>query len=170
MSRKLTGVVLGCVLGLAFFAVAPNMRASEEDQATQLTFHQAVELPGNVVLPAGTYWFVLPTNVLTNHDVVQVMDADRTNVIATMKTARVERFRSTDDTQLTLAEASGRRPMALMTWYYPSSLQGHEFVYSTPVRNRLSEDRSITVIANQSPLVTGSQSASIPSSRHPSGN
>src|ERR1700739_4294781 len=60
---------------LAFLIMLPVVRASEEDQATKLTFNKAVQIPGRV-LPAGTYWFVLlETN--TTPKVVQVYNSDR---------------------------------------------------------------------------------------------
>jgi len=53
--RKL--VILATVL--AFLTTLPVARASDQDQASKLTFNKAVQIPGRV-LPAGTYWFVLP--------------------------------------------------------------------------------------------------------------
>ncbi len=42
-------------VGLALaFLMLPVTRASEEDQATKLTFSESVQIPGRV-LPAGTY-------------------------------------------------------------------------------------------------------------------
>ena len=44
---------------LAFLMVLPAARADQANQATKVTFNQAVQIPGRV-LPAGTYWFTLP--------------------------------------------------------------------------------------------------------------
>jgi len=63
MNRKALGTIIGCVLALALVAFVPHARADERDQAPQLTFNEPVELPGNHVLPAGTYWFVAPDSV-----------------------------------------------------------------------------------------------------------
>ena len=38
---------------LAFLAMLPVTRASEQDQATEVTFDRAIQIPGRV-LPAGT--------------------------------------------------------------------------------------------------------------------
>jgi hypothetical protein len=48
------------VLGLALASLMgfPNAHASETDEATKLTFGEAVQIPGRV-LPAGTYLFVV---------------------------------------------------------------------------------------------------------------
>ena len=45
-------------LALAFVMMLPSARASERDQATEITFNQSVQIPGRV-LPAGTFWFVV---------------------------------------------------------------------------------------------------------------
>ena len=57
ISRKVFAVL---VLALASTVTAlSNARASEWDQATKVTFKQSIQIPGKV-LPAGTYWFVIP--------------------------------------------------------------------------------------------------------------
>ena len=53
--------------------------ADEWDQATKLTFSEAVEVPGQI-LPAGTYWFTLADND-SDRNIVQVWDADRTHLL-----------------------------------------------------------------------------------------
>jgi hypothetical protein len=61
MINRKAFVVLG--LALASLLVLSDAHASEIDQATKLTFSQSVQIPGQV-LPAGTYWFVVPTRML----------------------------------------------------------------------------------------------------------
>src|ERR1700722_566311 len=46
---------------LAFLTTLPVARASDQDQASKLTFNKAVQIPGRV-LPAGTYWFIQAGN------------------------------------------------------------------------------------------------------------
>ncbi len=74
---------------LAFLIMLPVARASEQDQATKLTFSKAVQVPGRV-LPAGTYWFtIVETNTTPN--IVQIFNADRSTLYATILTVNAER-------------------------------------------------------------------------------
>ena len=148
MTRKALGTLLGSVLAFALFA-APSTRADDIDQATQLTFNRAVQIPGNTMLPAGTYWFTV-LNSTDNH-VVQISNEDKTQVVATLPTIDTQRAKATNDAQVTFAEMSDTQPIALVSWFYPDRLIGHEFAYSNQLANRLAEGNKITVDA-QPPL------------------
>jgi hypothetical protein len=54
------------LLVLGFLTALPAARADESNQATKVTFSQPIQIPGRV-LPAGTYWFMLPESD-TEHD------------------------------------------------------------------------------------------------------
>jgi len=71
--------VLG--LALASLIVLPHAHASDFDEATKVTFSQAVQIPGRV-LPAGTYWFMSDTVP----GVVRVFNQDRSKCYATLQT------------------------------------------------------------------------------------
>jgi hypothetical protein len=123
--RKL--IILATVL--AFLITLPVARASEQDQATKLTFNKAVQIPGRI-LPAGTYWFVLAeTNTAPN--VVRIFNSDRSTLYATILTINAERSNPTDNTAITFAEGESMQPEKIVTWYYPGFSSGHEFVYPT---------------------------------------
>jgi hypothetical protein len=71
------------VLGLALASLIgfSSTHASELDRATQLTFSQSVQIPGQV-LPAGTYWLALdPT---PGSHVVRIFSQDRLTLYATL--------------------------------------------------------------------------------------
>jgi hypothetical protein len=152
MSRKVLHTI--CGLGLLFTLVvfAPAARASDWDQATQLTFNRPVDIPGHVALGAGTYWFTVPQGI-NAPNVVHIFNADRTKLIATVETIPTIAPKDTDDTELTFAEQSQRQPMALISWFYPGRAAGHEFLYSPREEARLSENEQITVIAQPASLV-----------------
>lgn len=152
MNRKALGTIIGCVLALALVAFVPHARADERDEASQLTFNQPVELPGNHVLQAGTYWFVAPDSV-TDGQTVQVFNGDRTELLATMETTSTERPDITTGTQLTFGRVSNR-PLMLVSWFYPGEKIGHQFVYSAQLESRLSESNQITVTARSSSAVS----------------
>jgi hypothetical protein len=153
MIRKALGTVIGGVLALALVAFVPNAKADASNKATRLTFNQPVELPDNVVLPAGTYWFLAPLT-LNEGQIVQVFNADRTQLLDTIQTISTDRPNATSNTQLTFGKISNKQPVMLMSWYYPGDTIGHEFLYSPKRESQLSEGRQITVMARSGSAVS----------------
>jgi hypothetical protein len=147
MTRRILGLAFGVLLGFSLLAGVPVLRADDANQATQFTFNRPVEIPGNVVLPAGTYWFLIPNDVATPN-IVYIFNADRTQLYTTLQTIPTTRATTSDDSELTFAEQSPKQPMALMSWFYPDRLSGHEFIYSPREESRFSESRQITVMAH----------------------
>jgi hypothetical protein len=98
---------------LAFLMVLPAARADEGDQATKVTFSQAVQIPGRV-LPAGTYWFVLPEDV-NEHDQVRIFNSDRTILYAAVFTNNAQRAQTTDHSAFTFAERESAQPQAIVS-------------------------------------------------------
>jgi hypothetical protein len=92
-----------------------------------LTFGQAVQLPG-VSLPPGTYVFKVPD--FNYRHVVQVFNADETEILATIIGISSERQYGSDRTVLRFGESSRDLPEPLRTWFYPQHKTGTEFIYS----------------------------------------
>jgi hypothetical protein len=132
------------VFSLAFLIVLPA-RADQGDQATKVTFNQAVQIPGRV-LPAGTYWFVLPENI-NEHYQVRIFNSDRTTLCAIVYTNNIERQQTTGHTAFTFAERGSAQPQALVTWFYPGRTTGHVFRYPKQVQQELAKDKHDTVVA-----------------------
>jgi hypothetical protein len=147
MTRKMFISIFGIMLASLLAIIAPAARADAGDQATQLTFNQPVQIPGNSVLPAGTYWFVLYDSAGGNLDTVQIFSADRNQVIATIMTVPTMQMTPPDQTELTFAQQSRNRPVALISWFYPGFTQGHEFVYSDFEEAQISEGPQFTLTA-----------------------
>ena len=154
MTRKTFEILSGAILAFALVALVPSARADELNQATQLTFNQPVALPGNVVLPTGTYWFVL-ADPMTAPSVVQVFDVNRMHLVTTFMAIPTIRTTSTNHSQLTIAEQSRKQPIALLDWYYPGRMTGHELLYSPRTEARLSEEPQITLQAKPAPQING---------------
>jgi hypothetical protein len=133
------------MLLLAFSMVLPAARADEGNQATKVTFSQAVQVPGHV-LPAGTYWFMLPENV-TEHDQVRIYNSDRTIFFGTILTITAERLQPTDKTAFTVAQRDPAQPQVVVTWFYPGDTIGHEFLYPKQVSKELAKAKQVTVVA-----------------------
>ena len=130
---------------LAFLVVLPAARADQANQATKVTFNQAVQIPGRV-LPAGTYWFTLPEDA-NEHYEVRIFNADRTMLCATVFTNDAQRIQPTEHSAFTFAERGSSQPQAIVTWFYPGSTRGHEFLYPKQVQQELAKDKHDTVVA-----------------------
>ena len=126
--------------------IALQARASEWDQATEVIFSNAVEVPGTVLQP-GTYWFVL-ANSDSDRDMVQIFSADRTRLYATLNTVPKERREITTETAFTFAERRADKPEAILTWFYPGNTTGHEFLYSRNEEKELATDTHDTVVSS----------------------
>ena len=127
--------------------IAVPARASEWDQATKVTFSEAVEIPGAVLQP-GTYWFVL-ANSDSDRDIVQIFSADWTKVYATLNTVSNERTKITSETAFTFAERPVDKPEAILTWFYPGHSSGHEFLYSRNEEKELASDPHETIVSSE---------------------
>jgi hypothetical protein len=139
--------VLASVVALVI--MLPVARADESNHATKVTFNQPVKIPGRD-LPAGTYWFVLPDDI-TQHHWVTIYNSDRTIFYATLVTIDAERPRPTDNTAFTFAKRGFAQPEAIVSWFYPDSTTGHEFLYPKQVQKELVNDKQVTVIAATNP-------------------
>ena len=137
MINRKVFVVFG--LALASLLVFSNAQASDLDQATKLTFSQSVQIPGQV-LPAGTYWF----EVLTQNS-VRVYNSDRSKLIATLLTNSAEVLTPSDKTTVTFADRGSMQPEAIVTWFYPGRLEGHQFVYSKQDQREIAQATLHTV-------------------------
>jgi len=144
--KAITFMIAFVVAFVLFFEVSAH--ADMSDQATQITFSQPVQIPGQV-LPAGTYWFLL-ANISEQQDVVQIYNSDRSKLYATLETATIERQQATGDTVVKLAQQESSKPEALVAWFYPGETTGHEFLYPKDQEKQLSQDSQQTVVATPS--------------------
>lgn len=137
-------IAIGMIVAFTlFFELAAH--ADEGDQATEITFNQPIQVPGQV-LPAGTYLFKLANTDDLN--VVQIFSSDRTHLYATLETVPSESQQVPNDTTVTLVEQGAGKPDALLTWFCPGNEVGHEFVYSTQLEKQMAHDQQQKVVAN----------------------
>ena len=145
-TRKAIAFTIAFVVALVlFFEVSAH--AEQRDQATEITFSQPVQIPGQV-LSAGTYWFLL-ANISEQEDVVQIFNSDRSTLYATLETASIER-QEADGTEVKLAEQESSKPDALVAWFYPGETTGHEFLYPKDQEKQLTQDNQQTLMATPS--------------------
>jgi hypothetical protein len=107
--------------------VLPSAHADTWNKKTVVTFSQDVEVPGKI-LPAGTYTFQLLDSNSDRH-IVQIFNADGTQIIATILAINDYRLQPTGDNVMKFSERPGDSPEALRAWFYPGDNFGQEFVY-----------------------------------------
>jgi hypothetical protein len=145
-------VTIGMAVAFGLFLEVPA-HASKLNEETTITFSAPVDIPGQV-LPAGTYVFKL-LNSDADTNIVQVLNADQTNVYATMQTVPTIHQHATNKTSVQFAEQGSGQPDALVKWFYPGRLTGSEFIYAKPQQTQLARDERYTVMAG--PEVTNSE-------------
>jgi LPXTG-motif cell wall-anchored protein len=107
--------------------VLPSAHADTWNKKTVVTFSQDVEVPGKI-LPAGTYTFQLLDSNSDRH-IVQIFNADGTQIIATILAINDYRLQPTGDNVMKFSERPGDSPEALRAWFYPGDNFGQQFVY-----------------------------------------
>jgi len=117
---------LVCV-GLVSLAVPARTQADEVSQEMLFTFSGPVALPG-VVLPAGTYRFVL-VNPTSEQNVVRVLSHDGTVSYGTFLTVATTLSRSVESLPLTFEHGQTATPETIKAWFYPGPENGHTFIY-----------------------------------------
>ena len=143
-------MIAGFIIAFALiFELAAH--ADEDNELTKLTFSQPVQVPGRI-LPAGTYEFVLADSQ-SSRDIVQIFNADGTELFATIQTIPTERARETNGTSVTLAQRPDGQPAALVNWFYPGMDTGHEFIYSKQVETELAQDARQTFVEEHGTMV-----------------
>src|SRR5712672_1483089 len=145
-------IVLGLIVAftLIFELVA---HADPWDQSSTITFSEPIQIPGQV-LPAGTYLFKL-ANSESDRNIVQIFNADRAVLYATLQTIVTERQDSTDNTAVILAEPESGGPNVLVKWFYPGRETGNEFLYPKQKEEELAQDKQLTIESNH-PTVSNS--------------
>src|SRR5712672_1488332 len=144
-------IAVGLIIAFSLF-LGLAAHADESDETTKITFSQPIQIPGQV-LPAGTYLFKLASSDDLN--VVQIFNADRTVLYATLQTVSTDRPEPTDHTLLALAEQGAGQPDVLLKWFYPGREIGNEFLYPKQKEKELAQDRQQTIETNH-PTVSNS--------------
>ena len=123
-----TKVALTLFLGLLLSgAIASQVQAQTFNKQTKITFSGPVAVPGKV-LTAGTYTFTI-LDSFANRNIVQIFNADKTELITTILAIPNYRLEPTDKTVIEFRERPTDRPQAIKAWFYPGHSHGIEFVY-----------------------------------------
>lgn len=137
-------------VGLLGMTLVPTLRADAWNQQTKVTFSAPVEVPGTA-LQAGTYMFKLLGSP-TDRNIVQIFNADGTQLEATILAVPDQRLQSTGKTVMDFAERPENSPEALRAWFYPGDIYGQEFVYPYSWAKELAKTNKQPVFSTRSDL------------------
>jgi hypothetical protein len=139
-------IVVGLLIAFAIF-VGIVANAEEASKQIKVTFDKAVQIPGQVLAP-GTYTFQLG-DPDAGPNIVEIFNDDESVLYAMLPTISAQRPKATTGVSVTLAESQVGKPEALLTWFYPGSLIGHEFVYSKQHAQEIAHEKQKTFVGNQ---------------------
>jgi hypothetical protein len=108
-------------------ALTSPARADSFDKKTTLTIKDTIQVP-NAVLQPGKYVFKLLNSNSSRH-IVQIYNADQTQLITTILAIPDYRIKVTGKTQFLFWETPPGQPKALRAWFYPGDNFGQEFAY-----------------------------------------
>jgi hypothetical protein len=128
MTNRFKLVVAAFCFILIASVLAPVSKAQNGDRKTVVTFSEPIEIPGNVILPAGTYFFKL-LNQDSGRWVVQIFDEHETKTFATLITIEDFRYHPTNQPVMNFTEREAGAPPAIKEWFFPGEKQGRAFVY-----------------------------------------
>lgn len=138
-------------LSLVALAFSSNVKADTWNKKTVVTFSQPVEIPGGIVLPAGTYVFELVDSMSDRH-IVRIFNKNKTHVYATILAIPNWRLETTSKTVMTFGERAVGFPEAIRSWFYPGANSGEEFVYPKRRAVELAKVTNVPVFAMPSEL------------------
>jgi hypothetical protein len=101
--------------------------ADEWNRETILTINQPMTVPGAMLAP-GTYIFKLADDNGSRTVVNIFRESDR-ELMATVNTVRMHRTDRPGDLTLKVALAENGAVPTVKGWFYPGSMDGHEFLY-----------------------------------------
>jgi hypothetical protein len=150
MNRFKVIATIFCV-SLMTLVLSPRVEADGWNKKTVVTFSQPIEIPGGIVLPAGTYVFKLLDSMSDRH-IVQIFNRKQTHIYATILAIPNYRLQVTDRTVMTFGERWAGSPQAIRAWFYPGDNSGQEFVYPKRRAFELAKVTSLPVLAMPSEL------------------
>lgn len=144
--RRFAIIAGGAVLAAALFV--PLAHAGTMNQSMFITVQQTVRIPGTILTP-GTYYITrIDSGVSADMNTFVVYNQARNFPITIVQTLPVERRDATNRIILTFSESSKGHPPALVEWFYPGELEGHQLVYSSAREKRIEHSPEITLAAN----------------------
>jgi hypothetical protein len=130
----------------------PRARADEAGWRTQLRIAEPTEIPYTTLAP-GDY-VVKVVNTQETRSIVQFLNANETEVIATVVAVPNYHVRPAEETEFTYFLRAAGHPFALKSWRYPGNNYGVQFVYPKAEAIVIAQETHETVVATPSPEPT----------------
>jgi len=125
MKNSLRFCAVAAGLALTGLALAPALRADELDKKVVVTFSQPVEIPGNRVLPAGTYSF---REAPGDPNVVMITGDEGKTPFGMLLVQPTFSVDVPDKVKFHFEERKNGAAPVLKSWTYPGSQYGFEFM------------------------------------------
>jgi len=128
--RRKNIVLLTIAALLLALSLGTRAKADDWDKKTIVTFDQDVQIPGQV-LPAGTYVFKLFRSS-SDRFTVQVWEGSEFQLLATLITIG-DSYPNPSGKAYFVLDTSGTDegyPPAVVSWFFPGSDEGRDFIYS----------------------------------------
>jgi len=135
-------------IALAFSPFPQDGPGFEWNRKSTLSTDRPVEFPGAVLEP-GVY-IVRLRDTSEQRSVVEVLDKDETQVLATAIAVPDHRQRPDDNSEFTFHEIKKNGPVPVRTWYFSGDLVGWEFVYPKVRAKEIAKDSDSHVMASNS--------------------
>jgi hypothetical protein len=145
MKSNKVQVIMFCLTVLGAVLLPASAKADTWNKATKMTFSEAVEVPGMALEP-GTYWFQLADSS-SNRNIVQIWNADRTQLLRTILAIPDYRLHTTGETVIRFDERPSGSPQAIQAWFYPGDNFGREFVYPKARASQLAAETQQPVLS-----------------------
>lgn len=128
--------------------------ADEWNERTTLTFSAPVMVPGATLSP-GTYVFELVDPMSTQH-IVRIR-REGGDQVAIVQAVPLKRRDAKGDIALRFDPTDSGTPPALKGYFYPGSIYGHEFIYSSEEAQKIADRTKTVVLATDTPGTDKSQ-------------
>ena len=126
-----------------FFQQNPNF---EWNKKSTLSTEYQVEFPG-LVLEPGTY-VVRLREAGEKRSVVEILNKDETQVLATLTAVPDHRVRPEDSSDFTFHEIKHEGPRPVKSWFYSGDLVGLEFIYPKARAKEIAKQTDSHVMAS----------------------
>ena len=113
---------------LGVLAAVPKATADDHDKKTTITFEEAVEVPGGVVLQPGKYVFILQ-NSQNDRNIVLIKNDRENKTYAQVFATNAFHVKAKGKTQVLFWESPAGQPAILRAWFYPGDNYGQSFMY-----------------------------------------
>jgi hypothetical protein len=109
-------------------SLTPDTSATQWFKKSVVTLTDMSEVPGMVLEP-GTYVFRADESNSNQRTIVELLNQDETQVLASFVAVPDHRQRPEMDTIVTFYKGVTSGPKPIRTWYYIGDMNGYEFVY-----------------------------------------